>query len=127
MCIENNQFDLLMKLSDAAHCPSLKNVVLFEEPTEAQKEKASQHDIKLYSYAQVVEIGGEHPEVILTDPKPETIYMFCYTSGTTGDPKGAKMDHQGFMAVQHLYVHAGLNFTNEDCSISYLPLAHIFE
>lgn len=39
MCIENNQFDLLMKLS-TGKCPSLKNVVLFEEPTEAQKEKA---------------------------------------------------------------------------------------
>lgn len=53
--------------------------------------------------------------------------MFCYTSGTTGDPKGAKMSHSGFVSIQHLYVHAGLNFTEEDCSISYLPLAHIFE
>lgn len=39
MCIENNQFDLLMKLSGEI-CPTLKNVVLFEEPSEAQREKA---------------------------------------------------------------------------------------
>jgi long-chain acyl-CoA synthetase len=47
--------------------------------------------------------------------------MFCYTSGTTGDPKGAKMSHAGFIGVQHLVDHA------DDVSISYLPYAHIFE
>ena len=64
---------------------------------------------------------------MLVDPKPETTYMFCYTSGTTGDPKGAKMAHSGFVAVQHLHHHAGIHFDNDDVSISYLPLAHIFE
>lgn len=53
--------------------------------------------------------------------------MFCYTSGTTGDPKGAKMSHAGFVATQHLHEYAKIPFCEEDVSISYLPLAHIFE
>jgi len=42
----------------------------------------------------------------MVEPKSETIYMFCYTSGTTGDPKGAKMSHRGFISIQHLHEHA---------------------
>ncbi len=75
----------------------------------------------------MLEAGKEHPEITLTDPEPETIYMFCYTSGTTGDPKGAKMSHSGFVATQHLHEYAKIPFNEEDVSISYLPLAHIFE
>jgi long-chain acyl-CoA synthetase len=53
--------------------------------------------------------------------------MFCYTSGTTGDPKGAKMCHEGFLACYELLTYNKINFTENDVSISYLPLAHIFE
>jgi long-chain acyl-CoA synthetase len=53
--------------------------------------------------------------------------MFCYTSGTTGDPKGAKMTHRGFVGIQSLVEYIGLNLVETDTSISYLPYAHIFE
>jgi len=29
----------------------------------------------------------------LPDPKPDSIFTLCYTSGTTGDPKGAMISH----------------------------------
>lgn len=71
--------------------------------------------------------GKKQTNVAFNEPTPETIFMFCYTSGTTGDPKGAKMSHAGFVAVQHLVDFAGLNFRHDDVSISYFPYAHIFE
>ena len=83
--------------------------------------------LKLYDYLEVVNLGKQHQEVELTDPTPETIYMFCYTSGTTGDPKGAKMCHEGFLACFDLLTYNRIDFTENDVSISYLPLAHIFE
>jgi long-subunit acyl-CoA synthetase (AMP-forming) len=30
----------------------------------------------------------------IQEPKPDDCYMFSYTSGTTGDPKGVKLTHK---------------------------------
>lgn len=61
-------------------------------------------------------------------PKTDDIYMFCYTSGTTGDPKAAMLSHKNLLssASASLLV-GGVNFDQNDIVISYLPLAHSFE
>jgi long-chain acyl-CoA synthetase len=81
----------------------------------------------LYDYSEVIEAGKNNPDVTLTDPKGETIYMFCYTSGTTGDPKGAKLSHACFVSIAHILEYMALDFTMDDVSLSYLPLAHVYE
>lgn len=53
--------------------------------------------------------------------------MFCYTSGTTGDPKAAKITHRNIISVCTSANYAGVAFYNYDIMISYLPLAHSFE
>lgn len=53
--------------------------------------------------------------------------MFCYTSGTTGDPKAAMLTHANFIAVSAAALQHGINLSENDISISYLPLAHSFE
>ncbi|XP_012989181.2 long-chain-fatty-acid--CoA ligase 5 isoform X2 [Esox lucius] len=63
-------------------------------------------------------------------PKPEDLSIICFTSGTTGDPKGAMLTHENVVADA-----AGVIKTFEssvvpniqDVSISFLPLAHMFE
>lgn len=42
--------------------------------------------------------GRENPQIVLNDPSPDTVYMFCYTSGTTGEPKAAMIHHKAFVA-----------------------------
>lgn len=50
---------------------------------------------------------NEHIEV-----KPDDIYTFCYTSGTTGPPKGALISHSNMMAATAGFVfHKDLDFT----------------
>lgn len=39
MCVEKNNLDLLLKLKQTK-CPTLKNIVLFEQATEEQRKKA---------------------------------------------------------------------------------------
>ena len=61
-------------------------------------------------------------------PQPTDVATFCYTSGTTGDPKGALITHQNLVAaVANLEVSDVDDFGPEDVHFSYLPLPHIFE
>jgi long-chain acyl-CoA synthetase len=53
--------------------------------------------------------------------------MFCYTSGTTGNPKAAKITHRNLLAVVTSANYAGVAVYHTDTMISYLPLAHSFE
>lgn len=53
--------------------------------------------------------------------------MFCYTSGTTGDPKAVKISHRNILSVATSANYAGVEIFPWDTMISYLPLAHSFE
>uniref|UniRef100_A0A7N6BGX5 Long-chain-fatty-acid--CoA ligase n=1 Tax=Anabas testudineus TaxID=64144 RepID=A0A7N6BGX5_ANATE len=57
-------------------------------------------------------------------PQPQDLAVVCFTSGTTGKPKGAMITH-GNIASNTSSVIKILEVY--DVSISYLPLAHMFE
>lgn len=60
--------------------------------------------------------------------KPEDIYSFCYTSGTTGPPKGALISHGNMMASNVGFIrHKELGLGPNDRYLSYLPLPHLME
>jgi len=54
-------------------------------------------------------------------------YTLCYTSGTTGDPKGAMLTHGNMMACMAGIQMSTLSFNSDDTHVSYLPMAHIYE
>uniref|UniRef100_A0A1A7XL32 Long-chain-fatty-acid--CoA ligase n=1 Tax=Iconisemion striatum TaxID=60296 RepID=A0A1A7XL32_9TELE len=63
-------------------------------------------------------------------PKPEDLAIICFTSGTTGNPKGAMLTHGNVISntaafLQVTAVHCMLSV--HDIHVSYLPLAHMFE
>jgi len=59
-------------------------------------------------------------------PKPDGVATICYTSGTTGTPKGAVLSHENLIA-NVAGSSLGIKFYPSDVYISYLPLAHIYE
>ncbi|EXB52560.1 Long chain acyl-CoA synthetase 7 [Morus notabilis] len=81
--------------------------------------------VKLISYLKLIGQGRRNLQPFYP-AKPEDIATICYTSGTTGTPKGVILTHGNFIASAAGFSRA-IKFYPSDVYISYLPLAHIFE
>lgn len=126
MCVDASGFDNLIKVKPECH--SFTTIVTFDDIPEEKLQKAKSIGLTVYHYNDVLNEGRNHPDMKFKEPTPETFHMFCYTSGTTGDPKAAMLPHKAFLPVCKVityYSEGGLNL--EDTAISYLPYAHVFE
>ncbi|KAI8325851.1 acetyl-CoA synthetase-like protein [Martensiomyces pterosporus] len=89
------------------------------------KQWAESAGIALYDLATVEALGAETP-VHPRTPKSDDIFCLCYTSGTTGTPKAAKIMHSNMDFVQRAMSFAIVT-KSTPVLLSYLPLAHIYE
>jgi long-chain acyl-CoA synthetase len=83
------------------------------------------------TFQQVVESGRAHPDnrrfdELRTQPRPGDLATIVYTSGTTGNPKGAMLTH-GNIASNVASVHNVMPIGEGMVAMSILPLSHIFE
>ena len=65
-------------------------------------------------------------EVALEESQSMDTYIFSYTSGTTGDSKGVKLNHKNILSVTEAVIKK-FPLTPDPCVISYLPYPHSFE
>ncbi|KAG0006567.1 hypothetical protein BGZ65_006565 [Modicella reniformis] len=111
--------------------PSVKTLVIMGEVDNALEAEAQDLNFNIISWSDVERRGLERP-VKAIHPTEDDIATICYTSGTTGTPKGVILTHKNFVATVgsfHMLARHGKFFlpSNTDCHISYLPLAHVFE
>ncbi|RLN32472.1 hypothetical protein BBJ28_00007832 [Nothophytophthora sp. Chile5] len=118
-----DQFHVVMDCREA--CPKLQTVVQFEPVTEEQRHVAAAKNIELKSLSDLELLGRADP-LPADPPLPSDVSTLCYTSGTTGDPKGVILLQRNFTIIGTL---AGerLSVTPTDVHLSYLPLPHVFE
>ena len=114
------QFGLMMEIAD--QCPCVKLIVRIGPKDDAIV------DPRVISFEDFLEEGVKKP-VAANPPSPEDVATVCYTSGTTGDPKGAIISHRALTAdVAGVRARlGGVALGPADVHISYLPLAHMFE
>ena len=76
---------------------------------------------------QHVQAIGSASSLPLAPPQPQHLATMCFTSGTTGDPKGALLTHSNIVADAAGVLAMGIDAGPTDVHCSYLPLAHMFE
>jgi long-chain acyl-CoA synthetase len=81
--------------------------------------------IEYLTFEHVLEIGREHRKD-LPVVNPEWYHFICYSSGTTGVPKGVIISHRS-MVNNSLDCVVSLNIGPRTAYLSYLPLPHVFE
>jgi long-chain acyl-CoA synthetase len=104
-----------------AKCKSVHQIISMEKKVsdaldlKALEEKGAAHLKK-----------GPIPE---SKVKPSDILTICYTSGTTGDPKGVVISQGNLYSACHAMVEKAADDLRVPglVMISYLPLAHIYE
>lgn len=129
ICDTPEKASVLLENVEKSLTPSLKLIILMDPFKEDLKERGEKSGVEVLSFSDAENIGKENFRKPVP-PEPEDLGIICFTSGTTGDPKGAMLTHQNVVSnaaaflscVEHTFVP-----TPEDVSISYLPLAHMFE
>ena len=106
-----------------------------KENLEEIKEKLKNLGINLISYETIIETGKKSREekdneIINKNYKkilPDDVFLICYTSGTTDNPKGVMLSSRALLLMPNCMYNVGYHLTEEDITLSILPLAHIFE
>jgi long-chain acyl-CoA synthetase len=108
---------------------NLEFLIIIDDITQEARDKASEINIRLFSFNDVI-LNGKESLLEPVAPKPDDLCTICYTSGTTGIPKGAMLTHKNIVSIASsmlVYVkHTNIESGHERY-ISYLPLAHMFE
>ncbi len=104
----------------------LEHVVCMFTPTQTSSKK-------LWSWDDFLKLGADNlakhqPEIDkrLAAIKAEDVASLVYTSGTTGEPKGAMLMHGNFCSNTTTIVPM-VGIDSEDIELSFLPLSHVFE
>ncbi|KAI7879036.1 acetyl-CoA synthetase-like protein [Lichtheimia hyalospora FSU 10163] len=113
--------------------PTIKTVIAMGDTIKQEdKDAAAKAGLVLHTFQDVEKMGQGLTEEEHAGPEPNDIATICYTSGTTGVPKGAVLTHANCVApiasisaLGETGSFAKVNHT--DVYISYLPMAHVFE
>jgi long-chain acyl-CoA synthetase len=125
VCATPKHFEAV--LSVEGNLGALEHIVTLFEPGEVSSTKT------IWSWEKFLAAG----EAVLEKHKAEMekrieaisatdVCSLVYTSGTTGEPKGAMLMHGNF-ASNALTAVPLLEFRTEDVELSFLPLSHVFE
>lgn len=120
-----NRFHYEKVMQIQAQLPKLKTILTFEPIRNTDRPTTV--------FKRLLRLGDKHRaarpgwfERTLSKIKREDVCSIVYTSGTTGDPKGVRLRHSGFLE-SIVNTEAALPLKPEDTFLSFLPLSHLYE
>ncbi|KFV82204.1 Long-chain-fatty-acid--CoA ligase 1 [Struthio camelus australis] len=128
-CDKPDKAKLLLTSVEKGETPVLNTIVIMEPFGMDLVERGKKCGVEVFSMREIEELGRAHRQKPMP-PKPEDLAVICFTSGTTGNPKGAMITHQNIVSNASAFVKATEKVfipCPEDILISFLPLAHMFE
>uniref|UniRef100_A0A8D3D3L9 Long-chain-fatty-acid--CoA ligase n=1 Tax=Scophthalmus maximus TaxID=52904 RepID=A0A8D3D3L9_SCOMX len=118
LCDNQGRAETLLQNREGGQSPVLKTIVVMDSFDPELVKRGAQCGVDVVSMQDVEAVGKNNLQEPIP-PKPDDLSIVCFTSGTTGNPKGAMLTHEN--------VVSNAPPTTQDVSISFLPLAHMFE
>ncbi|CAB4423979.1 unnamed protein product [Rhizophagus irregularis] len=120
---------ILLNMKDKL--PTLQTIIVIDKYDQEFTDLANSLNIRVLNFA-VIERDGSVHHINAENARPNDVAVICYTSGTTGTPKGVVLTHKNIMAnvasIRWLSERGKCySPSTDDVHISYLPSAHVYE
>ncbi len=131
ICVSPDNAGQLISYIKKYNIKSIENVIVFDKTLWMNDDVVKQLSalgLNVLLFSKLVEKNEMSDLVQLNISGPDDILTFCYTSGTTGIPKGAKISQNNlFSCCYSIFKSADVIYSPSETSLIYLPLAHIME
>ncbi|XP_012499461.1 PREDICTED: long-chain-fatty-acid--CoA ligase 1 isoform X1 [Propithecus coquereli] len=120
---------LLLESVENKLTPGLKIIVVMDTYGSDLVERGKKCGVEIISMKAMEDLGRANRRKP-KPPAPEDLAVVCFTSGTTGNPKGALITHRNVVSNCSAFMkmtQKALVLNASDTHISFLPLAHMYE